>query len=116
MSTIYESSAIVNSWNAVDEETKLVIPCDQKGFITPAKDTTIIFENPNDESTYKYVDVSTLVFTNGKSPTKLVINDNDKYPFYLDPYEVRGFDYIRIWKFKVIETGGFYYEGLTSRS
>lgn len=115
MSAIYESNAIINSFHAVDADTKEVIPCDSKGCITPSPGTTIIFENPNEESSSKYVQISTLIFTNGKTPTKLIINDNEKYPFYLSPGEVRGLDYMYVYKFKVVEGGTFYYEGLSSR-
>lgn len=115
MSAIYESIAIVNSFHAVDADTKQAIQSDDKGYITPEHGTTIIFENPNEESSSKYVQVSTLIFYNGKTPTKLIINDNEKYPFYLNPGEIRGLDYMYVYKFKVIEGGSFYYEGMCSR-
>jgi len=115
MSQLYESLDIVNSWHAIDAETGAEIPCmNTKGFIKPNGGTTILFENPRDNSDRKYVSVSTLVFTNGETPTTIIINDNEKYPFYLDAREVRGIDYMRVHKMKVIRTGGFYYEGMTS--
>ena len=115
MSSLYESNAIVNSWHAIDAETKEVIPCDSRGFITPAPVTTIIFENPYDDSSSKYVQLTTLVFTNGSTPTLLVINENEKYPFYLDAGETRGLDYMYVYQIKVVEGGKFYYEGMSSR-
>lgn len=114
MSQLYESMAIVNSWHAINADTQDVIPCTNKGVITPEAGTTIVFETPKKDSS-STVEISTLVFTNGSSPTKLIINDNEKYPFYLDPKETRGLDYIYVYKIKVVETGGFYYEGMCSR-
>lgn len=114
MSQLYESMAIVNSWHAVNADTGEVIACNNKGFIVPEAGTAIAFETPKSNSS-STVEISTLVFMNGKSPTKLIINDNEKYPFYLDPGETRGLDYIYVYRIKVIETGGFYYEGMCSR-
>jgi len=114
MPQLFESVAIVNSWHAIDADSGDVIEVLAKGFINPAPGTTIVFETPKEDSS-STVEISTLVFINGKSPTKLIINDNEKYPFYLDPGEIRGLDYIYVYKIKVVETGGFYYEGMCSR-
>ena len=115
MSNLRESRFIVNSFHAVDATTGQVIECSEDGYISPNANTTIVFANPVEDSNSKFVEITTLVFTAGDSPLKVVINDNEMYPFYLKANETRGFDYVPVYKFKVLEGGSFYYEGLSSK-
>lgn len=66
MNRTYESSYIVNSFHAVNAETKEVYVPDSAGYITVKSGDTIIFENPYVEGAY--VPLNTLVFfTKGSS-------------------------------------------------
>ena len=115
--SIYETLDIINSYRAVNAETKSVIPADDAGFIAPEAGTTIIFPNPQNTLDHnRYVDLNTLVIKAGDSAVKIQINDNEMYPFYVEPNTMRGIQYIRIYSIKSLSGGSFYYEGLSSES
>lgn len=116
MSQIYENQYILNSFHAVNADTEEVIDADEIGLISPDPDTEIVFANPNADSKYKYVEVNSLVFTTTDSALKVIINDNEMYPFYVAPNSTKGLNYVYISKFKVLEGSAFYYEALSSRT
>lgn len=108
---VYESSYIVNSFHAVNGDTKAVIPCDGAGFISPAPNTTIVFYHPYQDTR---VDVNTLTIKAGNTPVLVQLNDNERYPVYVDADEQKQIIYMRIYSIKVLSSGSFYYEGLSS--
>lgn len=112
---VYESSYLVNSFNAMDFNTREVIEADERGYISPAPGTKIVFPNPNHVKD-RLVDLNTLVLVTGENPLKLMINDNDMYPLYVDANMIKGVEYIRVYSFTVLEGGPFYFEGLSSET
>lgn len=60
MSRTFESSYIVNSFHAVNADTKEVYTPDDAGYITAKAGDKIIFENPYNRG--QYTSVNTLVF------------------------------------------------------
>ena len=108
---VYESSYQVNSFYAIDNSTKQQIPCDDAGFINPAEDTEIIFYHPYQDTR---IDVNTLTIAAGDDPVLLQINDNERYPLFVDANERKEIIYMRIYSIKVLRSGSFYYEGLSS--
>ena len=91
---VYESSYIVNSFYAVDKDTKQVIECDEAGFISPAANTTIVFYHPYQDI---QVDVNTLTIAAGDEPVLIQLNDIDRYPLFVDANERKEIIYMRIY-------------------
>lgn len=112
---VYESSYIVNSYHAVDFNTREVIEADERGYISPAPGTKIVFPNPNGVKD-QLADVNTLIVQTKDTPVKLMINDNAMYPLYVDANTIKGIEYIRVYSFTVLEGGPFYFEGLSSET
>lgn len=115
---VYESQFLVNTFNAVNADTGEVITADAAGFISPSAGTTIIFPNPNvgAASRNKYADVNTVLFTTRASAVKVVVNDNEMYPFYVPPNTTKGLQYIRVYKIKVLSGTDFCVEGLSNET
>lgn len=112
---IYESLYLVNSFHCVDAETGEVIEADEHGNISPAVGTKVVFPNPFNPDD-KAVAVSTLIFKTNASPVKIQINNNEMYPLYIPAESVKGFDYLKISHFTVLEGSQFYVEGLSSET
>lgn len=112
---IYESNFIVNSFHALDANTKTVIAADDKGFISPTIGTRIIFPNPHDPNDLS-CDLNTLVIKAGDTPVKVMVNDNDMYPLYVDANSMKGIEYIRVYSITLLSGTSFYFEGLSSES
>ena len=112
---VYESSYIVNSYHAVDFNTREVIEADERGYISPAPGTKIVFPNPNDVKD-RLADLNTIVLMTQDTPLKIMINDNAMYPLYVEPNSIKGIEYIRVYSITVISGGPFYFEGLSSET
>lgn len=113
MSRTYESSYIVNSFHAVNAETKEVYTPDSAGYITAKSGDTIIFENPYAEGTYTAV--NTLVFFTQNTSQKVHVNPGEKrqlYPLYVPANDKKGIQYMRIDSITVLNDCTFYYEGM----
>lgn len=108
---VYESSYIVNSFFAIDKDTKQVIACDGAGFISPAQGTTIVFYHPYQDI---QVDVNTLTIEAGDEPVLIQLNDLERYPLYVGANERKQIVYMRIYSITALSGGSFYYEGLSS--
>lgn len=115
MSRVFESSFYVNSFHAVNSETKEVYTPDAEGYITAKAGDEIVFENPYCPS--EYVSVNTITFFTKDSPLKVEINPglkNSIYPLYVPSNDKKGIQYMRIDKIVVLDDCTFYYEGLAS--
>ncbi len=112
MSSI-DAQYLVNSFHAIDESTKRVIASDKSGFISPAKNTTIIFKNPNNDN---FVEVTDIVVETAENPVKLQINDNELYPMYVEANSMKGLTSVYVYKITVLDGGPFRYEALSSRN
>ena len=115
LTNIYESLYLVNSFHCVNAETGEVITADDHGNISPAIGTKIVFPNPFNPDD-KAVAVSTLIFKTNDSPVKVQINNNEMYPLYIPAKTVKGFDYMKVNHFTVLEGSQFYVEGLSSET
>lgn len=110
-SQIYESTALVSSFHAVNAVTGAVQEADDQGFISAKAGDSFVFESPNSN---RKVNLNTLTFFTKDKGLKVQINDNEKYPIYVEPNFYKSVQYIRIYSFTVLEDCEFYYEGLTS--
>lgn len=99
----------------MDFDTRQVIEADERGYISPASGTKIVFPNPHDVND-RLVDLNTIVFFTRDTPLKVMINDNAMYPLYIEPNDRKGIQYIRVYSFTVLEGGPFYFEGLSSET
>lgn len=109
MNTMYEGQYIINSFYAVNANNDQVVSADEKGFINLSAGDTIKFKSIyNDE----YVPVNTIVFFADEDPVKVQLNDNSKYPFYIDSRTKRGVKNMRVYSFTAQIACKLYYEGI----
>lgn len=109
MSNIYEGQYIVNSFYAVNAETKNVVQADESGMISLSQGDKIIFKSMYSD---EYVPVNTLVFFAGSDPVKVQLNDNTMYPFYVEAGTKRGIKNMKIYSFTALTSCTLYYEGI----
>ncbi len=115
MASSVEYQSIINSFHAVDYNTGQIIVADEQGYIEPAVGTVVAFESPAPDKDNR-VEVTSFIVTTKDKAVKLSINDNEKYPFYVDANTVKGLEAIYVSKFKVLETGPFKYDALSNRT
>lgn len=109
MNNMYEGQYIVNSFHAVNGDTNEVIQADESGYITLAQGDRVVFKSIyGDEN----VSVNTLVFFAKSDPIKVQLNNNEVYPFFVEPAAKRGIKNMRIYSFTALEACTLYYEGI----
>lgn len=110
------NAELINSFYAINKATGQPISADARGFISPAANTEIVFANPHPDSGHQYVEVTDLAIETGENAVKLQINDNERYPFYVDANSAKGLSAVYVYKIKVLSGGPFAYEALTTRA
>ena len=113
MSRTYESSYIVNSFHAVNADSREVYTPDEAGYITAKAGDTILFENPYCKG--EYTSVNTLVFFTKDTSQKVNVNPGETsqlYPLYIPANDKKGIQYMRMDSITVLNDSTFYYEGM----
>lgn len=106
---VYESSYIVNSFHAINAETRKPYSADAEGYITVKAGDKIIFDGIYSN---EFVSVNTLTFFTKDAPLKVQLNDNTLYPFYIPANDRRGVQYLRVDSITILNDCTFYYEGM----
>jgi len=105
---ILESSFIVNSFYAIDADTKQVIPAEADGSIVLTQGQSVIFYDPfRDEP--RRMDVFTV---KAITEVRLAVNDNTRYPWVIPQGAMRGIERMPVYKITALTDCVLYYEGM----
>lgn len=108
--SISENSYLVNSFHAVNPATGETYDATEAGVISLSTGDEVIFVDPFTE---KPTHVNTLV-VKALTDVKLQLDDNELYPFYVEEGEMKGLQYLSVYKLKALADCTLYYEGLVS--
>lgn len=109
---IAENSYIVNSFHAIDGDTKEIIPAEDDGTIQLEANQKVIFEDAYNPG--QYVHCNTLIFRASDGAFQVYLNDNTTYPFYVADGEQKGVQYMAVYSFTAVDDCTLYYEGLVA--
>lgn len=105
---ILESNFIVNSFYAIDADTKQVIPAENDGSIVLTQGQSVIFYAPDRDDPVR-LDVFTV---KALTEVRLIVNDNTRYPWVIPEGAMRGIERLPVYKITALSDCMLYYEGM----